>query len=266
LTLDGGSFSVLEEDAFAGEGIFDSIHPAERRLISYAVDLAVSATSRNSTERQRVSRVRISKGILTQESENREKKTYTFRNEDTTARTIIVEHPVRSGFDLRGDVKPVETTAGWMRFRLRVDAKQTATLVVEEAQPLQSTVAISDLTAEQVAVFRTERSITPVIEEQIRGILAQKDAIGELEARNSELEDETSKIFDDQQRLRENMKALKGSQDEKALVQRYTGQLHEQENRLEGIRKESKQLATRIDAARAALDKTIQGLSLDEKL
>jgi hypothetical protein len=62
------------------------------------------------------------------------------------------------------------------------------------------------------------------------------------------------------------MKTLKGSQDEKALVQRYTGQLNEQENRLETIRKESKQLTTRIDAARAALDKTIQGLSFDEKL
>jgi hypothetical protein len=27
LTLDGGSFSVLEEETFAGEGIFDAIRP-----------------------------------------------------------------------------------------------------------------------------------------------------------------------------------------------------------------------------------------------
>jgi len=34
LTLDGGSFSVIEENAFAGEGTFDSIRPGEKRLVS----------------------------------------------------------------------------------------------------------------------------------------------------------------------------------------------------------------------------------------
>jgi len=266
LTLDGGSFAVLEEDAFAGEGIFDAIHPGERRLVSYAIDLALSASSRNSTERQRVSRIRIGKGILTQESEVREKKTYTFRNEDNKGRAVIVEHPVRAGFELVGDIKPVETTAGWMRFRVPVEAKQSATLIVEEAQPLQSSFAISDLTADELALFRSEKSISPAIDEAIRRILTQKDSITELQARSSELEDETSKIFDDQQRLRENMKALKGSQDEKALVQRYTGQLNEQENRLDAIRKESKELEARIDAAKAALEKVIAEIIFDEKL
>ncbi|HKV28783.1 MAG TPA: carboxypeptidase regulatory-like domain-containing protein, partial [Candidatus Acidoferrales bacterium] len=36
LTLDGGSFTVLEDEAFAGEGLTDSIKPGEKRLVSYA--------------------------------------------------------------------------------------------------------------------------------------------------------------------------------------------------------------------------------------
>ncbi|MGH9728174.1 MAG: carboxypeptidase regulatory-like domain-containing protein [Candidatus Acidiferrales bacterium] len=39
LTLDGGSFTVLEDEAFAGEGLTDSIKPGEKRLVSYAADL-----------------------------------------------------------------------------------------------------------------------------------------------------------------------------------------------------------------------------------
>jgi hypothetical protein len=31
LTLDGGSFSVLEEETFAGEGVFEPIRPDEKR-------------------------------------------------------------------------------------------------------------------------------------------------------------------------------------------------------------------------------------------
>ncbi len=42
LTLDGGSFSILESEAFAGEGLTDSIKPGEKRLLSYAADLGVA--------------------------------------------------------------------------------------------------------------------------------------------------------------------------------------------------------------------------------
>jgi hypothetical protein len=44
-------------------------------------------------------------------------------------------------------------------------------------------------------------------------------------------------IVDDQNRLRENMKALRGSPEEKALLQRYTKQLDDQETRLDSLRK-----------------------------
>ncbi len=56
LTLDGGSFSVLEEETFAGEGIFEAIRPGEKRLVSYATDLAVTVGSRHNSEHQRVTR------------------------------------------------------------------------------------------------------------------------------------------------------------------------------------------------------------------
>ena len=41
LTLDGGSFNVLEGEAFAGEGLMDPIKPGEKRILSYAADLGV---------------------------------------------------------------------------------------------------------------------------------------------------------------------------------------------------------------------------------
>jgi len=41
LTFDVGSFSVLENEVFAGEGLTDPIKPGERRLVSYATDLGL---------------------------------------------------------------------------------------------------------------------------------------------------------------------------------------------------------------------------------
>jgi len=265
-TLDGGSFSVMEEDTFAGEGIFDPIRPGEKRLVSYALDLAVNASSKNSVEEQRVTHVSVSQGVMKQTSELREKKTYTFRNEDATARTVIVEHPVRRSYELRGDSRPDETTADWMRFRLHVDPKQTATLVVEEARPVETTYQLTNVDTQQVELFVRQRSIDKTVEDALRKILAQKDAIAALNSQKDERNDEMTKIFDDQQRLRENMKALKGSAEEKALLQRYTQQLNEQETRLETLRKEVAQFEQQSDSAQEALDKMIASLSFDVKL
>jgi hypothetical protein len=228
--------------------------------------LAVNASSRIGTEQERVFRVRINRGTMIQESEIREKKTYTFRNEDSAPRAIIVEHPVRAGYELRGDTRPAETTADWMRFRLQVEPKHTASLVVEEARPTQASFALTNLSSEQLTLFVSQHSIDSAIEAALRDILEQKDAIAKLESQKSGRDEETQKIFDDQQRLRENLKALKGTPEEKPLLQRYTQQLNEQETRLEILQKENAHLDSQIEAAQVRLDATIQKLSSDVKL
>jgi hypothetical protein len=263
LTLDGGSFSVLEEETFAGEGVFDPIRPGEKRLVSYALDLALNASSKNSNEAQRVTRVRISQGVMTHESEVRERKTYAFRNEDSAPRTVLVEHPVRVGYALRSETKPEETTADWMRFRLRVEPKQTAALVVEESRPVAATYQLTNVDAKQVALFVRQQSINKTVEDALRPILAQKDVVSELDDKKDACDEERKKIFDDQQRLRENMKALKGSSEEKLLVQRYTQQLNDQETRLEKLGKEMEQIQKEMDAAEEVLQRMIRELTLD---
>ena len=263
LTLDGGSFSVMEDETFAGEGVFEPIRPNERRLVSYAIDLALNASSKNTSEAQQVCRVRVIHGVMTQESEVRERKQYWFRNEDSTARSVIVEHPARPGYTLRGDARPEETTADWLRFRVPVPSKQTATLVVDEARTLIDSYDIRTLPTSKVELFVRQKSINPAIERALRGILEQKGVVSDLDDKKDNLEEEMKQIFDDQQRLRENIKSLKGSPEEKQLLQRYTKQMDEQENRLAALRKEIEQVGTKKEAAQAALDKMIQDLAFD---
>ena len=62
------------------------------------------------------------------------------------------------------------------------------------------------------------------------------------------------------------MKSLKGTAEEKALTQRYTQQLNDQENKLETLRKEKAQLEAKKDAAQAELDRMIEALSMDVSL
>lgn len=59
LTLDGGSFNVLEGDAFAGEGLMDPIKPGEKRILSYAADLGLLVDAKQLEAPQHVMRVAI---------------------------------------------------------------------------------------------------------------------------------------------------------------------------------------------------------------
>ena len=75
---------------------------------------------------------------------------------------------------------------------------------------------------------------------------------------------ESDQIARDQNRIRENMKALKGSPEEKALLQRYTGQLNSQEDRLTTLNKEIADLQQRQTLEQQRLDATVQQVALDE--
>jgi hypothetical protein len=263
LTLDGGSFTVLEEETFAGEGLLDPVKPGEKRLLSYAADLGVRVDAKAESQSQPVTRVRIFRGVMTQTSEVREQKTYTVRNEDTHARTVVIEHPRRPGYTLSPGLEPAETTAGMYRFRVPVEPKKTESLKVLEVKPLETRYIINNLTDDQITLFLRQKTINPEIEQALRKIVAQKGVVAGFDSQIQARKDETKRIFDDQQRLRENMKALKGTPEEKALVQRYTKELDDQENRLDAIRKESADLEQKRQQAQAELNRMIEELQFD---
>jgi len=267
LTLDGGSFTVLEDEAFAGEGLTDPIKPGERRLVSYAADLGVRVDAKSESRPQRVTRVRIWRGVMSMTRELQQSTTYTVRDDDTTPRTVLIEHPLRVGWKLAGGTpKPEETTSNVYRFRVSVKPKETSKLEVGESEPLDTRYEISNVTDDQITLFLRQKSINAEVEAALRKIVEQKNRVAALDAEISRRNNEKQKIYDDQQRIRENLKALKGSPEERALTQRYTQQLADQETRLETLQKETQDFQTKRDQAQDDLNTMIQNLSLDVTL
>src|SRR5580698_4948528 len=146
LTLDGGSFNVLEGGAFAGEGLMDAIKPGEKRIMSYAADLGVLVDARQKADNQRVTKIVIAHGTMTQSTQERQENTYTIRNRDTSTRTVVIEHPARPGWKLTDDEKPAESSASFHRFRLTVEPKKTTTLLVKEYRPISNRYQLTNVT------------------------------------------------------------------------------------------------------------------------
>ncbi len=235
LTLDGGSFNVLDDGAFAGAGILDPVKPDEKRLLSYAADLGLLVDTKQQEQRQRVTKVVIARGAMTYISEQQQEMAYTIRNRDTSSRTVVIEHPIQSGWKLDEDMHPDESTTSYHRFRISIDPKKTETLVVKEHRPISSRYELTNLNDDQIGFFLEQKMINPEVEKALRQIIRQKNDVAALQAEIDSRQAQITSISEDQQRVRENMKALKGSAEEKTLVERYARQLNQQEDQMESL-------------------------------
>jgi hypothetical protein len=266
LTLDGGTFNILEEDAFAGEGIMDVLHPDERRLLSYAADTALHVKPTVEGESGMATRVRIYRGLMQVTREERSTWKYEIHNADTTSRDVVIEHPIRNNFKLADGVKPEESSTNYHRFKVKVDPKKTETLVVKEVRPDVTSIYLTNITDEQIAYYTRETKLKPEVEQALRKIVAKKGEIGGVDTDITTRQRELAEIDKDQSRVRENMKALKGSSEEKALLQRYTKQLDSQEDRINTLRGEITGLQTKRTQLQAELDQMIQNIDVDENM
>lgn len=263
--LDAGSFNVLEAETFAGEGVLETIHPDERRLLSYAGDAAVHVKYSEESSEKPFSRIRIAKGIMLMTKEEHKTNKFTIRNADAEPRQVVVEYPAEEGWKLSsGTPQPEESSESYHRFRVPVEAGKTAELTVEAIHPDESRVELTNLDDDEVAILAQQKRVTPALQHAFDSILKQKLKGEQISYQIADRKRESDQITADQVRIRENMKALKGNSEEKALLQRYVGQLDSQESRLAALRKENVDLTAQQNQANTELDRMIMAVNVDE--
>jgi hypothetical protein len=262
-TLDGGSVAIIDGNAFAGEGLVEPLKAGERRLISYAAELGVIVNAKQDTQPGRVTRLRIANGVVIHEMEERAAWTYSARNANATPVTLLIEHATRPGWTLTSDVPPAEKTASAERFRLPLDAGQEAALAVREVRPTQTSISIGELTDQYIASGMRQGMFTEELLRALKPVIDKRVELAGVERQIEALDSQEKAIETDQNRLRENMKALRGSAEEKQLLQRYTRQLNDQEDKLEALRKNKEQAESAQAKLRAEMHALIEKASFE---
>ncbi len=263
LTLDGGSMTLIDSDAFAGEGLLDPLKPGEKRLLSYAADLGVLVDARRQTGDNRVFRLRARDGIITQETEERVTSTYKARNENATPTTLIIEHRLSPGWRLTEGQTPVESTAEAQRFRVVLPTGKETVQEVREMRQGETRIMVGDVDEVIIAQLVKSGISAAALEGALKPVLDKRVELAGAEQRLVTLQQAEVQIAGDQQRLRENMKALRGSAEEKQLLQRYTRQLDEQETRLETLRADMSRVTAETEKLRRELAALVGAVSFD---
>ena len=260
---------MLESGNFSGQGLMDPVHPGERRLLSYAADTAVRVTpdGRADQNTRRVQQVTVARGVLTQKTGEVVETEYLVRNAAGEPRTVIVEVPRRAGWELDSDPKPEETTSTIYRFRVITQAGETVRLHVGQRHTLLTRYALLTSSDQQIAaLLQQEGGDTTQVRAALQPVLDAKRRVAGLDTQIASQRDEQSRIEADQNRLRQNLTALKGSSEERALVKRYTAELNGQEDRLATLRDTVTELQAQRDAAQRELETLVEGLNLTVNL
>ncbi|GAA3761338.1 DUF4139 domain-containing protein [Terriglobus aquaticus] len=270
LTLDRGSFSILENGNFSGQGLLDPIHPGERRLLSYAADRAVRVTpevaAQPDSRSRQVQQITVARGVMTVRSAEVAEETYLVHNAAGDVRTVIVERPKRSGWTLDSDPRPEETSANAYRFRVVAQPGETVRLHVGERHDLRARYQLANTNEDQLLLLLRQDGNPPAVVAALQPVLAAKRHLSDLDAEVARHDNQVRDITNDQTRLRNNLQALKGTAEERALAKRYTDELNRQEDQIAQLRTEIAALRQQQQATRDALATQLESLQLDVTL
>jgi hypothetical protein len=268
LTLDHGSFSIVENGNFGGEGLLDPIHPGEKRLLSYAADQAVRVDNQTGAGQHKLRSVVIAKGILTEQYTDVVERDYGVRNAAPEARTVIVEHARTNGYALSPTAKPDETLPNAYRFRVQVPAGQTVHLKVAESRAYPRTVQVSSLNDQQVRVILYEMGQQPTPDarflQQFAPVFAAQRVVADLEARKTALDGKLETLDSEELRQRNNILALKDA--DKASQKRFVDQLGKIEDQILTLQKQQETLATQLEAAEQDRSNKVDALQFSQTI
>ena len=267
LTLEGGSLTVIDGDAYAGESLIERLKSNEQRFISFGLDLATLVTTKFNSERRPVFLVRALNGVFEAHYHQTQKKTYTIINQTDKPRVIYVEHPYREGWKLSEDApKPASRTINFYRFRVELKPRETVELPVTETQTMMDSYQIANLTQKDVTLFVRSNYIDDATRAELERLIDLKSRIVSEKSKIEALDKEAAEISEDQKRLRENIATLRNANEAKQLVARYIAKADQQETRLEQIAKEKRAAQEALAKSTEAFDAAVRALAIEKPI
>jgi len=259
-TLDGGPITVYDGGAYAGEALMETLKAGDKRLISYAVDLGTRITEAFNSKAAVVREVHATRGYMTVKQAVEETRTYTIKNVDAKAKTLILEHPLRQGYTLLNQ-KPSEKTASAYRFEIALAANASQEFVVNEERVFDQQYQLTNVTPDFLGAYIQNHAISDAGKRQLQRISDQKSQIAENDRALTDTQNQIHDLTTDEDRIRQNINSLNNVSSQQTLVQGYAKQLDQHEQQLAALRDRQADLNKKKTALQIDLDKQIEALA-----
>jgi hypothetical protein len=259
-TLDGGPITVYDAATYAGEALVETLKAGDKRLISYGVDLGTRITTKFDSSKNVVREIHANRGTFTSKYALEETRTFTIKNVDAKAKTLIIEHPQEPGYKLLEPQKATETTPNANRFEVKLPASATEAFVLRQERVYDQTASVASMTPDTIAVWLENKVLSANGRGQLEQIAAKKRDIANNEAALKQADDSIADLTKDQTRVRANIQSLNNVRNQQDLVQQYAGQLAATETKMAALRDQQSDLKRKKTALESELSTLIERL------
>lgn len=227
-----GPVTVFEGGIYAGDGRLADTRPGEKKLLSYAVDLACEVKKERDAEPEEIVSMKIVHGALFLERKYVDITKYTVNNKRGKKRQVMIEHPARHGWDVIEPQVAPEKTMDVFRFRLWADPEKSLEFIVKERRIGQQTVGLANLDDRTIGIYLNQRVISRPVRDALEKLAGLQRELAKVRVQREAIEKRIQAIAADQGRIRQNMQTVtRGSEN----YTRWENKLSQQEDELEQI-------------------------------
>jgi hypothetical protein len=250
-TLDGGPVTVYTPEGYTGESLMSTFKAGDKRFLSFAIDLGTRITTKFDTGAQVIRSFKAERGLLTTKSVLEMHTTYTVSNVDAKEKALLISHP--AGDPELISPKPEEKSDQRYLFAVTAPAAGSTSLTVVEQRPLQESVSIMGLNADQIVAWIAGRKLSPEARQKLETLAAKKRDLSEASALIQQLENRINALSNDENRLRSNIQSLNSVVSQRPQVEKWAADLAakevfiiDQQTRLEDARKKKATLESEL--------------------
>lgn len=259
LSLMQGPITIFDSDVYAGDAKMPDIKPAEKRLLAYALDLAVEVMMRGDPRPSELVQVWIAKGTLWYRYKHVDARQYVINNKDDAERSMIIEQVYGDEWKLVEPKEPFERTQTLSRFKLAVPPGKSATLPVVLEQVSNESVMLSDAGLDQIELYVRGKNVSPKLRDALNKVVELRTRLDQTARARQETERQFTESVQEQGRIRENLKTLDRSSD---TYQRQLEKFGTVESEIDAARKKRTDLQAAEEQQRRELETYLQSLDV----
>ena len=263
VSLPPGVLTLYRKDAertsHVGDAQLSSLPDGESRMLGFALDQKV-LVDRDEKVEQTISKATLANGIFRASIVDQKTTVYTLKAAQNEDRRIVIEHPRQQGWELvTPDPKAAEMTD--IAFRIPVDLKAGSilrqTITTQWARTEEQ--LLTDLEVDVILAYAGNTNLTPAQRNAFNRIADMKKTISTLQAQLQVEASARDRVYEEQGRIRDNIKAVPAGSDLQARYLKSMGDLEDQaETHKRNIDRLEQQLATE----RQKLADYVSGLQL----
>lgn len=255
-----GPIAVYDGGTYAGDAQIGHVAAGDSRLLAYALDLDVIAST-DAQYSEAFQSLKFVNGVCEMTFQIETTNRVSFTNKDESrARRIIVETSKQPGFDLIEPQKPSEVTPGAERFDVDVPASGTAELKIVRRQVTARTVSVMSLDADTLVSYSRQGRVSKAVMDAFAQLTRLRDRSAAATRAIQGFEQQRAEIDAEQARIRANIGAIDRSSE---LYSQYMARLTAHEAELQRIRDGLARTRGELEAANDEIVAFVRTLNVD---